>query len=88
MIYKSILKRCGLSIGLYFLCVIGCYCWQIKGLNFERDVWKSQDRGDYSQVEVDYYLKKFETETWKFPCILQVTSIFECWFLIFGGILD
>jgi len=62
MIYKSILKRCGLSIGLYFLCVISCYCWQIKGLNFERDVWKSQDRGDYSQVEVDYYLKKFETD--------------------------
>jgi len=87
IIYNSIFRGCGLGIGLYFLCVIGCYCWQIKGLKFERDVWQSQDRGEYSEVEVDYYLKRFETDRrqmWLWSFIGAVYVWAPVYLLIFG----
>jgi len=51
-----------MGVGLYLLCVVGCYCWQMKGLKLEQGAWQSHDREEYSKVEVDYYLKRFETE--------------------------
>ena len=87
IIYNSIFRGCSLGIGLYFLCVIGCYCWQIKGLKFERDVWQSQDRGEYSEVEVDYYLKRFETDRrqmWLWSFIGAVYVWAPVYLLIFG----
>jgi hypothetical protein len=50
------------GIGLYFLCVVGCYYWQMKGFKLEYEAWQSNDREEYSKLEVDYYLKRFETE--------------------------
>ena len=87
IIYNLIFSGRGLGIGLYFLCVIGCYCWQIKGLKFERDVWQSQDRGEYSEVELDYYLKRFETDRrqmWLWSFIGAVYVWTPMYRLIFG----
>ena len=51
-----------MGIGLYFLCVAGCYYWQMKGFKLEYEVWNSNGREEYTKFEIDYYLKRFETD--------------------------
>jgi len=41
------------GISLYLLCVVGCYCWQMKGFKLEHEVWQDGDREEYSKLEVE-----------------------------------
>ena len=45
--------------------MVSFYCWQIKGFELEHEALPDRDREEYSklEVEVEYYLKRFETES-------------------------
>lgn len=45
--------------------MVSFYCWQIKGFELEHEALQDRDREEYSklEVEVEYYLKRFETES-------------------------
>ena len=62
---KQAIKGKCFRIVLYLLCMVSFYCWQIKGFGLEHEALQDRDREEYSklEVEVEYYLKRFETES-------------------------